>query len=118
MDESLNYRSYSSIQSLITAVKGKNINYAIVPRYYALNQIATNDLYINYTFNNLTNKIVLRMPEGERLSSIMTKYLESFKTSKYMGSYENNFLKFYLDSTETSDIELELYLVKFILMVI
>lgn len=105
LGESLNYRSYSSIQSLITAVKGENINYAIVPRYYALNQIATNDLYINYTFNNLTNKIVLRMPEDERLSSIMTKYLESFKTSKYMESYENNFLKFYLDSTETSDIE-------------
>ena len=55
---------------------------------------------INYTFNNLTNKIVLRTSDNKKLNSIMNKYLENYKTSKYIP----------IEKTEDQD-ELEEYFV-------
>lgn len=99
------YTEYTSLKDMINAINTAKVEYAIVPRYYALKDIVENKLYINYTFNNLTNKIVLRTSDNKKLNSIMNKYLENYKTSKYMENYEETFMDFYLKNTEATDLD-------------
>lgn len=100
-----NYTEFDSIEALTTNLKNNKINYAIVPRYYALKNIITSNAYIKYSFNDLSNKIVLRVSNNNRLSDIMTKYLISFKTNNYMDSYEKAFMKFYLNNTSATELD-------------
>ena len=102
--ENYNYTDYTTISEVIKDLTSGKVSYAILPRYYALDSIVTNKLYVNYTFNNLTNKIVLRPTNNERLISVMSKYLKVFKNSEYMSSYEENFMDFYLKNTEATDL--------------
>ena len=103
VDPNYNYITYNNQESLITAFQKNKINYAIVPRYYTLQSLVQNNLYINYSFNNISNKIVLRLNDNKRLSSILSKYLELFKNSNYMKSYENKYMDFYLDNTDNTE---------------
>ena len=99
------YKEYNSVSEVIKAIEKKNVDYAIMPRYYALKELVKNNVYVNYTFDNLTNKIVLRTSDSDRLSNIMVKYLEDFKNNDYMHSYEKEFMNFYLENTDATDIE-------------
>lgn len=105
ISNAISYSDYKSLTELIKALEKKDISYAIVPRYYALKDIVNNDIYINYIFNNLTNKIVLRPNNNERLTNIISKYLTNFKNDNYMASYEQEFMNFYLNNTDTTDLE-------------
>ena len=102
--ENFNYIDYTSVNEIAKGLINGKVSYAILPRYYALDSIVTNNLYVNYTFNNLTNKIVLRPNDNERLTSVMSKYLEVFKSNRYMSSYEENFMDFYLKNTDATDL--------------
>lgn len=102
---SYSYVEYNSLETLEADLKAGKIKYAIVPRYYALKQTVNQKAYINYSFNNLSNKIVLRQSDNKRLSQIMVKFLNSFKSKKYMDSYEKAFMNFYLNNTSATDLD-------------
>lgn len=97
------YVEFNTISELITNLKNNKIHYAIAPRYYSLKDVVNNNAYINYSFNNLSNKLVLRSSDNHRLSDIMIKYLKNFKENNYMTSYEKQFMSFYLANTSTTD---------------
>lgn len=99
------YASYDNTEQIVKELVSGKINYAILPRYFAFESIVTNNLYVNYTFNNLTNKIVLRPTDNERLTGIMSKYLEIYKSEEYIENYEDEFISFYLKNTEATDID-------------
>ncbi len=101
---SYTYVEYNTLEKLLADLKANRIRYAIVPRYYALKQAVGQKAYINYSFNNLSNKLVLRTESG-RLSAIMIKYLNSFKNGKYINSYEKAFMNFYLNNTAATDLD-------------
>lgn len=101
---SYTYVEYETLEKLLADLKGNRIKYAIVPRYYVLKQAVGQNTYINYSFNNLSNKLVLRT-ESNRLSRIMIKYLNSFKSKKYINSYEKAFMNFYLNNTAATDLD-------------
>ncbi len=100
-----NYEEFDSVSELINSLKNNKISYAIAPRYYALKEVVNHDAYINYSFNNLSNKLVLRPNNNNRLSDIMAKYLKSFKADGYMTSYEQEFMRFYINNTDTTDLD-------------
>lgn len=99
------YEEYDSLDEIIKDLSKKKIDYLIAPRYYSLETLVSNKIYINYTFNNFTNKVVLRPTSDKKLKSISEKFLESFKNENYTNSYEKEFMKFYLANTETTDLE-------------
>lgn len=99
------YEKSDSVDDIIDNINKSKVDYAIVPRYYVLEEIVQNNIYVNYSFNNLSNKIVLRLTDNDRLSSIMKKYLESFKNTDYMNSYEEKFMNFYLSNTDATDVD-------------
>ncbi len=105
INSNYNYKEYENVSRLISAINKNDVSYAIVPRYYTLEEVVNNDIYINYDFNNLSNKIVLRPSDNSRLSSIMKKYLNLFKKNNYMNSYEDEFMEFYLANTDATDLE-------------
>ncbi len=100
-----NYLEYDDITDIVSAFTKNKINYAIVPRYYSLKDIVNNDFYINYSFDNISNKIVLRLNDNDKLSSILTKYLELFKKDKYMNSYKDEYMDFYIENTENTEVD-------------
>lgn len=99
------YEKLDSVDDIINSINKNKADYAIVPRYYVLEEMVQNSIYVNYSFNNLSNKIVLRLTDNNYLSSIMKKYLESFKDSDYMNSYEEGYMNFYLNNTDATDVD-------------
>lgn len=100
-----NFKSYSNIDNLINDVKNKRIEYAIVPRHYCLYDIASNKLYINYDFTDLSNKIVLRMSTNDKLNSIVSKYLTKYKEESFINDYNKEFMNFYTEVISLSDVD-------------
>lgn len=105
VSSNFNYEEFGSVESLINGLKNNKVAYAIAPRYYSLRSVVNSKAYINYNFNNLSNKIVLRSSKDGRLSDIMVKYLKSFKANDYISSYESTFMKFYISSTDTTELD-------------
>lgn len=102
---SCTYTNYQSSEELASSLAKNKVDFVIAPRSYILKEAIENKLYINYSFSNLTNKIVLRMSNDKRLSSIMNKYMDSFKNEKYLGNVEEEFMKFYLNNTEMTELD-------------
>lgn len=105
VNSNYDYVEYNTIDTLIVDLKNNKIKYAIVPRYYSLKSVVNSNAYIKYSFNNLSNKIVLRPSKNNRLTDIMTKYLKSFKEKSYNSSYEKKFMSFYINNTSTTDLD-------------
>jgi len=100
------YKEYNSIDNLIKAIKDSQIDYMIVPRYANLTKIMENNLYINYDFSNISNKIVLRSGNTEKLNTILTKCLETWKKDDYQKDYEASMMKFYKETNNVSEADL------------
>ena len=105
VNSNFNYEEFDNVSELINNLKNNKISYAIAPRYYVLREVVNHDAYINYSFNNLSNKLVLRPNKNVRLSDIMAKYLKSFKSNDYMNSYEQEFMRFCISNTDTTDLD-------------
>ncbi len=105
VNSNFNYEEFDTISDLVNNLKNNKISYAIAPRYYALREVVSHNAYINYSFNNLSNKLVLRPGNNNRLSAIMIKYLKSFESNNYMSSYEKEFMSFYINNTDTTDLD-------------
>ena len=101
----INFRGFSSIENLFKAMNEKIIDYIVVPRYAALDNIVKNNYYIKYEFNNLSNKIVFRFTENERLNKILSKYLEDWKEKDLRNDLEKSLMNFYEENSKITDIE-------------
>ena len=100
-----NFASYSNINNLISDIKSKKIEYAIVPRHYCLSKIVENKLYINYDFTDLSNKIILRMSTNDKLNSVVSKYLKKYKEESFISNYNKEFMNFYTEIMNVSDVD-------------
>ena len=100
------YKEYKTLDMLVKGITKKEIDYIIVPRYYGLESIVVNKLNINYTFDNISNKIVLRTSGKNKLNSIMKKYLTKFKNENYFSSYEKSFMNFYRQTSGVTDMNI------------
>lgn len=105
LNNNVNYKSYASTSTLYKALTDKSVDYIIVPRYANLNLTISNNLYTKYSFNNLSNKIVLRLGKDERLNNIMIKYLEDWKLEDARKTKETALMNFFTTSNAITDIE-------------
>lgn len=106
LGENINYKSYADSDNLYKALSEKQVDYIIVPRYANLDKTKTNNIYPKYNFNNISNKIVLRLSNNnERLNNIMLAYLESFKENELRESKEESLMNYFMKSNTISDID-------------
>ena len=103
---SYKYTVYKNSADLINNLSKGKVDFVIAPRAYILKDIVSNKIYVNYSFTNLTNKIIMRMPKDKRLASIMSKHLEMFKAKDYLESYEKEFMDFYIENTEVTELDM------------
>ena len=96
-------KNFSDLESLL---KTGNVNYVIIPRYANFDSIVkSNNIYINYYLNNLSNKIVLRMSNNEKLNTIVSKLLEIWLEDRYRKDLEISLMSYYEENQNITSIE-------------
>ncbi len=104
-NSSTEVKSYDTVEELINALNNGEVNYIIGPRYVMFDEVLENSLYIKYDFNNLSNKIVLRLGKTDKLNDILIKYLEDWKNINYESSYEKNLMNLYISNKLITDVD-------------
>lgn len=102
-NSSIQVKNYETTTELVNALKNDEVTFIIGPRYVLFDDIISSNLYIKYDFNNLSNKIVLRLGNTDRLNDILTKYLEDWKNISYESSYEKNLMNLYTSNKYITD---------------
>lgn len=102
-NSSIQVKNYETTTELVNALNNGDVTYIIGPRYVLFDDIISSNLYIKYDFNNLSNKIVLRLGNTDRLNDILTKYLEDWKNISYESSYEKNLMNLYTSNKYITD---------------
>ena len=105
INDNVNLKTYTTYDSLYKALNDKLVDYILVPRYVNLKLTTDNKLYTKYNFNNITNKIVLRLGNNERLNNIVVKSLNEWKKKDLRGSYEEALYNYFITNFNISEID-------------
>lgn len=95
----------TSISELVDALNSDKADYIIVPKLANLDVILeNNNYYINYNFNEMTQKIVLTLSDNnEELNNIISKYYRSWKSRKYVSEYNKQYFNYYVAKSNIND---------------
>ena len=98
----LSYKSYSNISDLYKALDNEEINMIVVPNIMYLDYTIEKDKYsINYYFTEMKKQIVLTLSDNNKeLNTIVTKYYNKWKQTKYIKEYNDAYLNYYLEKNE------------------
>ena len=98
----LSYKSYDNITSLYKALDNDDVNMIVVPNIMYLDYTIEKDKYsINYYFTELKKQIVLTLSDNNKeLNTIVTKYYNKWKQTKYIKEYNDAYLNYYLDKNK------------------
>ena len=105
----LKYKPYDDSESLFKDYEEEKIDYVIVPYVMYLNETINNEKYnINYIFPEISKKIVLSLSNDSnnaKMNDIVKKYFNTWKENKYIKSYNNNLLEYYIRKLKINDKE-------------
>lgn len=106
-DETNEYVLYKTKEELIKNFKENNdLNYIIVPKIMYLDEILSNDFYINYHISDA--KIYYGIyDDKQELSSILSKYFNSWKDKKFEETLNQNEFNLFLNSLNISETEID-----------
>ena len=105
VNDNVNFKTYTTYDSLYKALTDKLVDYILVPRYVNLKLTTDNKLYTKYNFNNIANKIVLRLGNNERLNNIVVKSLNEWKKNGLRDAYEEALYNYFIDNFNISEID-------------
>lgn len=101
-----NVISYSSYDALKTALINKTIDYIIIPRFANFDNITnSSDIYTSYNLSGLSNKIVLRLGNTDRLNNIISKILEIWLDQDYQNDLEKSLMSSYVKTTNMTSLD-------------
>ncbi len=106
---SINYSGYEDYNAIKSALDGKSIEYAIIPMYKYINELANSESYnIVYHLDGLYSYYCLDLDEekNETLNSIMTKFYNRWK-EKANSKINSYFLNIYYDTNKYTELEKE-----------
>ena len=99
---------YESSTNLFTALDEEiDIELAIVPLEENLTTILTSNYYIDYHISDLNKYFIFDPEENDTLSSIITKYYNSWNEDNFMESYNKNELNTFISALSISDKDLD-----------
>lgn len=101
----LTYKSYDDVATMLTDLEAGTISMIVIPQIMYLDQILVNDsYYINYYFTEMSKKIVLTLSEDNKeLNNIVKKYYEKWKKEYYVSVYNEEYLKYYINTKKIND---------------
>lgn len=94
----LTYKTYEDIDSMLSDLEVGNITMIIIPQILYLDKTITNaTYYINYYFTEISKKIVITLTnDNSNLNNIVKKYYEKWKNDKYVDTYNEAYLNYYI----------------------
>ena len=117
----INYKQYKDIDAMYEALKNNEVNMIIVPNVMYLNKIiSTNEYSINYYFTEMTKRIVLTIPNDDKmLQNIVRMYYNKWKVTKFIKEYDKDYYKYYvkenkLSSRDKADLSTKTYVYGYI----
>lgn len=102
---SITYKSFDSVEEMKEALDKEEIKYMLLPQYMYLKEILENSEYsVNYYFTEMSKKIVLTLTDNNTgLNKIVKKYFEKWKSSNYVSSFNEQYLKYYVSAKKMTD---------------
>lgn len=101
----LTFQNYDTIEELSEALTNDEVDMMIVPKITYLDQTISEDNFkINYTFTEMSKKIVLTLSDNDtKLNEIITKYFEKWKKDYYVTAYNKAYLNYYAEENNMND---------------
>lgn len=101
----LTYKTYDNITSMLNDLNDGNISMVIIPQYIYLDQtIASDSLYTNYYFTEMSKKIVITLTsDNNNLNKVIRKYFEKWKKDNYVDSFNKEYLDYYTTMNKIND---------------
>lgn len=96
---------YEDIDTLRTSLDEGEIDMMMIPKISYLDQIIkTDELNINYTFTDISKKLVLTLSdEDTKLNEIVAKYFEKWKKTYYVQAYNKAYLNYFVEQNNIND---------------
>lgn len=91
----INYSAYKTIDEAVTALKSKKVNLLIIPNIMYFDRILKNNLIINYSIDDMSNKLVFKVPDDKKLLKIMTKLFNGWQKKEFKEAYNEKLLEYY-----------------------
>ena len=100
----LSYKTYEKIEDLYAALDSNAVGMIIVPNIMYLDRIIKTENYsINYFFTECQKQIVLTLTgTDEKLDTIVEKYYNKWRYTKYVDEYNAAYMNYYLLKNELS----------------
>ena len=98
----LSYKTYEKIEDLYDALDKDAVNMIVIPNIMYLDYVIEKDKYhINYFFTEMNKQIVLTLTQDDKkLNTIVEKYYNKWRQTKYIEEYNEAYLDYYLDKNE------------------
>lgn len=98
------YNSYNNIDSIVKALNGNDILYAIIPKTIYINEIFSNNYYIVNNISELSSNYVLNINGNEKiLNNIIRKFYTRWSKKSLDKSYNQRLLSLYFDKKQVDD---------------
>ena len=100
----LSFKSFDTIENLYKALDDGSVGMIVIPNIMYLDYIIEKDkYYINYFFTECKKQIVLTLDSNEeRLNTIVEKYYNKWRYTKYISEYNQAYLDYYLEKNKLS----------------
>lgn len=98
----ISFKTYDSIEDLYSALDKGDVDMLIIPNIMYLNYTIKTDKYsINYFFTEMKKQVVLTLSsDNKELNTIVKKYYNKWKATKYVTEYNDAYLNYYLDEND------------------
>ena len=98
------YNSYSSVDSIVTALNGNDIKYAIIPKTIYINDIFKNNYYIVNNVSELVTNYVFKINGTEKnLNQVFRKFYIRWSKNNLEKYYNKRLLTLYYQEKEIND---------------
>ena len=96
----ISFNTYEDINKLYDALDKNEINMVVLPNIMYLDRTIEKDkYYINYFLTELKKQVVLTLDtKNTTLNTIITKYYNKWKQTKYLKEYNEEYLNYYMKS--------------------
>lgn len=101
----LTYKTYETVTEMAADLEAGTITMMIIPQILYLDQtIASETMYINYYFTEMSQKIVITLTDdNEDLNKVVKKYFEKWKNENYVDVYNKEYLNYYAAQNKIND---------------
>ena len=99
----LAFKTYENYDALFASINSGNVNAIVVPKLFTMDKIITNNLNVNYTLDDISDKYIIRLGSNDKLNVIIKKYFKKWYSENAEELFGENFVNNYFTFSETTE---------------